>query len=119
MTASVLIDDPRVVQRGWPSRGDHPFRTMPASRWFRSIAPVSIRVVIADDNLIAREGIQQILATEPDLEVVASVGDLPELLDAVDRVRPDVVLTDIRMPPTLSDEGLRFANRLRDTHPDV
>ena len=60
-------------------------------------------LIIADDSLIAREGIEQILAAEPDLEVVASVADLPELLDAVERERPDVVLTDIRMPPTLSD----------------
>ena len=80
---------------------------------------MSTRVVIADDNLIAREGIQQLLATEDDLEVVASVGDLPELLDAVARERPDVVLTDMRMPPTQSDEGIRFANHMRESHPDV
>jgi DNA-binding NarL/FixJ family response regulator len=80
---------------------------------------VAIRLVIADDNLIAREGIHQILAAEHDLEIVASVGDFDELLDAVERERPDVVLTDIRMPPTLSDEGIRFANRVRDTHPEV
>jgi DNA-binding NarL/FixJ family response regulator len=80
---------------------------------------VSIRLVIADDNLIAREGIQQILATEADLDVVASVGDLPELEDAVERERPDVVLTDLRMPPTQSDEGIRFANDMRETNPDV
>jgi DNA-binding NarL/FixJ family response regulator len=80
---------------------------------------VSIRLVIADDNLIAREGIQQILATEADLDVVASVGDLPELENAVERERPDVVLTDLRMPPTLSDEGIRFANGMRETNPDV
>ena len=77
------------------------------------------RLVIADDNLIAREGILQILATEEDLDVVASVGDLEALVEAVDREQPDVVLTDIRMPPTLSDEGIRFAIQLRETHPDV
>ena len=80
---------------------------------------MEIKVVIADDNLIAREGIERILATDPQLEVVASVGDLEELTAAVDRERPDVVLTDIRMPPSLSDEGIRFANRLRETHPDI
>ena len=53
------------------------------------------------------------------MEVVASVGDLDELTAAVDRERPDVVLTDIRMPPSHSDEGIRFANRLRDTHPGI
>jgi DNA-binding NarL/FixJ family response regulator len=76
-------------------------------------------VVIADDNLIAREGVQHILEAQPGFEVVASVGDLGELAAAVDRERPDVVLTDIRMPPSLSDEGIRFANRLRTTHPDI
>jgi DNA-binding NarL/FixJ family response regulator len=80
---------------------------------------VAIKVVIAEDNLIAREGIQQIIAAEPDLELVASVSDVDELLAAVDNEHPDVVLTDIRMPPSLSDEGIRFANRLRTTHPDV
>jgi DNA-binding NarL/FixJ family response regulator len=80
---------------------------------------VGITVVIADDNLIAREGIERILALAPEVEVVASVGDLDELTAAVDRERPDVVLTDIRMPPSHSDEGIRFANRLRDTHPGI
>ena len=80
---------------------------------------MGIKVVIADDNLIAREGIERILALAPEVEVVASVGDLDELTAAVDRERPDVVLTDIRMPPSHSDEGIRFANRLRDTHPAI
>jgi DNA-binding NarL/FixJ family response regulator len=80
---------------------------------------VGIRLVIADDNLIVREGIEHILRAEPVLELVASVGDLDELSAAVDRERPDVVLTDIRMPPTHSDEGIRFANRMRETHPEV
>ena len=80
---------------------------------------MSVRVVVADDNLIARQGILQLLALEPDFEVVAVCDDSPELLEAVEREAPDVVLTDIRMPPTYSDEGIRVANRLRQTHPDV
>ena len=80
---------------------------------------MNVRVVVADDNLIARQGILQLLSLEPEFEVVASCGDLPELLEAVDRERPDVVLTDIRMPPSHSDEGIRVANRLRETHPEV
>jgi DNA-binding NarL/FixJ family response regulator len=80
---------------------------------------VGIRVAIADDSLIAREGIQQILAAESGLDVVASCGDLPELLEAVERERPDVVLTDMRMPPTQSDEGLRVAVELREAHPEI
>jgi DNA-binding NarL/FixJ family response regulator len=80
---------------------------------------VSVRVVVADDNLIAREGILQLLALEPEFEVVAACGDLPEALEAVDREAPDAVLTDIRMPPSHSDEGIRIANQLRRTHPEV
>ena len=84
-----------------------------------SVRRVPIRVVIADDNLIAREGIESILAAQPGVQTVAAVGDLDELAAAVDRERPDVVLTDIRMPPSLTDEGIRFANQLRATHPDI
>jgi DNA-binding NarL/FixJ family response regulator len=80
---------------------------------------VGTRVIIADDSLIAREGIEQILATEPEIEVVASCGDLPGLIEAVDRERPDVVLTDIRMPPTHNDEGIEAARIIRERHPDV
>src|SRR5829696_2849082 len=84
-----------------------------------SVRRVPIKVVIADDNMIAREGVEHILAAEPELQVVATVGDLEELEAAVEREHPDVVLTDIRMPPSLSDEGIRFANELRETHPDI
>jgi DNA-binding NarL/FixJ family response regulator len=80
---------------------------------------VSVRVVVAEDNLIAREGILQLLALEPEFEVVAACGDLPQVLDAVDREAPDVVVTDIRMPPSHSAEGIQIANRLRTTHPEV
>jgi DNA-binding NarL/FixJ family response regulator len=80
---------------------------------------VAIRVVIAEDNLIAREGIRQIVETDPDLAVVATCGTLDEVLEAVDSTQPDVVLTDIRMPPSQSDEGIRVATRLRGTHPAV
>jgi DNA-binding NarL/FixJ family response regulator len=78
---------------------------------------MSVRVVVADDNLITREGIVQLLT--PEFDVVAACGELAEVLDAVDRERPDVVLSDIRMPPSHSDEGIRVANQLRETHPDV
>jgi DNA-binding NarL/FixJ family response regulator len=87
---------------------------LPGNRYIRT---VSVRVVVADDNLIAREGILQLLALEPEFEVVAACGDLPEVLEAVDREAPDAVLTDIRMPPSHSDEGIRIANQLRRTHP--
>src|SRR5215210_1416225 len=80
---------------------------------------MSIRVAVADDSLIVREGIGQLLAEQPEVEVVASCNDLASLLDAVRDTRPDVVLTDIRMPPSHSDEGIRAAALLHDSHPEV
>jgi DNA-binding NarL/FixJ family response regulator len=82
---------------------------------------VAIRVVLAEDNLLVREGVRRLLETRKDsgIEVVASCGDLDALLAAVDAQQPDVVLTDIRMPPTQTDEGLQIAARLRTSHPQV
>jgi DNA-binding NarL/FixJ family response regulator len=80
---------------------------------------VAIKVALAEDSLIVREGIQQLLATEPDIDVVASCGDLDSLLEAVEKVQPDVVVTDIRMPPTETDEGIRLAGILRETDPEI
>jgi DNA-binding NarL/FixJ family response regulator len=80
---------------------------------------VAIRVALAEDSFIVREGLREVLATQPDIEVVASCGDLRSLLEAVDAERPDVVLTDIRMPPSKLDEGIQAAAQLRETHPEV
>jgi DNA-binding NarL/FixJ family response regulator len=80
---------------------------------------VPIRVVLAEDSLIVREGIRRLLELEDEVEVVAGCGDLDSLLQAVETERPDVVLTDIRMPPDSSDEGIRAALILRETHPDL
>ena len=78
-----------------------------------------IRVVVAEDSLIVREGIQQLLAASPTVEVVATCEDFPSLTDAIERESPDVVLTDIRMPPSKTDEGIRVASELRERRPDV
>lgn len=78
-----------------------------------------IRVVVAEDQYLVREGIRRLLETRHDLEVAAVCGDLDSLLAAVEAETPDVVLTDIRMPPGDSDEGIQAAERLRETHPDV
>ena len=78
-----------------------------------------VRVVVAEDSLLVREGITALLATCDQLETVAVCDDLPSLLEAVDELRPDVVLTDIRMPPTGTDEGIRAAAELRDSHPEL
>jgi DNA-binding NarL/FixJ family response regulator len=80
---------------------------------------VAITVALGEDSLIVREGIQQLLATEPGIEIVASCGDLDSLVAAVEESVPDVVVTDIRMPPTETDEGIRVAAMLRDSHPDI
>src|SRR5690348_9367872 len=78
-----------------------------------------IRIVLAEDHFLLREGLRRLLEAEPDLEVVAVCETLDTLLDAVAADQPDVVITDIRMPPTNLDEGIRAAEQLRVTHPDL
>ncbi len=78
-----------------------------------------IRVVLGEDSFIVREGLREMLATRPGVEVVAVCGDLDELLAAVGEHEPDVVMTDIRMPPTNTDEGIRAAAALRESHPGL
>ncbi|MET0513529.1 MAG: response regulator transcription factor [Thermoleophilaceae bacterium] len=80
---------------------------------------MAIRVVVAEDNLLVREGVQQLLAGSPGVEVVAAYGDVDALLGAVEQDPPDVVLTDIRMPPSNTDEGIRVADQLRETCPST
>jgi DNA-binding NarL/FixJ family response regulator len=77
-----------------------------------------MRVVIAEDSALLREGLVRLLE-DRGYEVAASVGDASSLLAAVAEHRPDVVVTDIRMPPTHTDEGLRAAAELRRRHPEV
>jgi DNA-binding NarL/FixJ family response regulator len=78
-----------------------------------------LRLVIAEDHLLVREGVRRLLEADPELEVAAVCGDLDSLLAAVAAEHPDVVVTDIRMPPGNSDEGIQAAQRLRTTDPDV
>lgn len=78
-----------------------------------------IRIVLAEDNLLVREGLVSLISTIDDLAVVGTCASLSELLEAVDRHRPDVVVTDIRMPPTHRDEGIKAAAELRRSHPDI
>jgi DNA-binding NarL/FixJ family response regulator len=80
---------------------------------------VALRVVLAEDNYLVREGVGKLIALEGDLEVVAVCADHPSLLRAVDKELPDVVVTDIRMPPTGTDEGIRAAKELRLRYPDM
>ncbi|HEX6762339.1 MAG TPA: response regulator transcription factor [Gaiellaceae bacterium] len=80
---------------------------------------MAIRIVLADDHYLVREGVRRLLETEPEIEVAAACEDLDSLLDAVEAERPDVVVTDIRMPPGGLDEGIQAAERLRDAHPKI
>jgi DNA-binding NarL/FixJ family response regulator len=77
------------------------------------------RIALGEDSLIVREGLCQLLAVDPEIEVVAAVGDQLSLRQACEEQRPDVVLTDIRMPPTHTDEGIQLAAELRETHPEI
>ena len=80
---------------------------------------MAIRIVVAEDHFLVREGVRRLLETQPELEVVAARGDLDGLLESVESERPDVVVTDIRMPPGDADEGIQAAERLRVSHPEV
>ena len=78
---------------------------------------MAIRVVVADDHVLVREGLLRLIGSQADLEVVGVAEDFDSLLAQVESVRPDVVVTDIRMPPTGTDEGIRAAGLLRDRLP--
>jgi DNA-binding NarL/FixJ family response regulator len=77
-----------------------------------------VRVVIADDELLLREGVARLLA-EAGIDVVASVENADALVERVARLKPDVALVDIRMPPTHRDEGIVAAREIRATHPET
>lgn len=78
-----------------------------------------LRVVIAEDNVLMREGIRSALALDEDLEVAAECGDYDGLLGAVYEYQPDVLITDIRMPPSQTDEGIRAAKTVRRANPAI
>jgi DNA-binding NarL/FixJ family response regulator len=80
---------------------------------------MSLRIALGEDNFLVREGIRRLLAGEPDIEVVGTAGDLQELINVIDTTGPDVVLTDIRMPPEHKDEGIQAAEHCRTRHPEM
>jgi len=80
---------------------------------------MAIRIVLAEDQYLVREGLRRVLETQEGLEVVSVCGDLDSLLVTVAAEGPDVVVTDIRMPPGNTDEGIQAATRLRETSPEV
>lgn len=78
-----------------------------------------IRVVIAEDHYLFREGTRRLLESVPNVTVVASVGDAESLLEAVDRLQPDAAVVDIRMPPHHTTEGIDAAHQIRAHHPSI
>jgi DNA-binding NarL/FixJ family response regulator len=78
-----------------------------------------LRVVLAEDNYLVREGTRRLLEDSGEVQVLAAVGSAAELLDAVERLRPQAVLTDIRMPPGHHTEGIQAAHAIRARHPEV
>ncbi|MEO6712687.1 MAG: response regulator transcription factor [Mycobacteriales bacterium] len=80
---------------------------------------MAVRVIVAEDSLIVREGVRLLLGREAGIDVIGVCGDLPELVALVDADPPDVVVTDVRMPPSFGDEGIRAATAFRTTHPTV
>src|SRR3954451_23289441 len=80
---------------------------------------MAIRVVVPEDSYLVREAVTRLLKEAPDIELVATAGDAATLIASINEKRPQVVVTDIRMPPTRSDEGISVAAELRSTHPDV
>lgn len=78
-----------------------------------------LRIALAEDSYIVREGLANLLSGDEEIELVASCAGMASLLDAVDADPPDVVLTDIRMPPDGDDAGIQIASRLRETHPGI
>ena len=80
---------------------------------------MALRVVFADDNYLVRQGVTSLLTEVEDIDVVAVATDLASLLESVAETSPDVVLTDIRMPPTHTNEGIEAAKQIRSRHPGV
>src|ERR687888_468333 len=78
-----------------------------------------VRVVFAEDNYLVREGTAALLQSSDQIELLGTVGDLPGLLEAVEGLSPEAVLTDIRMPPTNTTEGIDAARRIRAEHPQI
>jgi DNA-binding NarL/FixJ family response regulator len=78
-----------------------------------------VRVVFAEDNYLVREGTAALLQSSDQIELLGTVGDLPGLLEAVEELAPEAVLTDIRMPPTNTTEGIDAARRIRAEHPEI
>jgi DNA-binding NarL/FixJ family response regulator len=90
-----------------------------ARRALDTVGVMTLRVAIAEDSYLVREGLRELLTRAAELEVVAVCEDTYSLLEAIERDSPDVVLSDIRMPPFRDREGIQVAAQLRETHPEM
>ena len=113
----VAVIDDEYERNMWESVRARPYLENETSSPYPRRMP--IRIVLAEDQYLVREGLRRLLDTRDELEIAAVCGDLDSLLDAVAAERPDVVVTDIRMPPGSTDEGIQAATRLRETNPEV
>jgi DNA-binding NarL/FixJ family response regulator len=78
-----------------------------------------ISILIAEDSLLVRDSVERALSTDPEITVVGTAEDYDSAVELVDKLRPTIVVTDIRMPPTSTDEGIRLARWMRTAHPDT
>src|SRR5262249_25042877 len=109
---------PTVTAR-WPAPGEMVVPAPPCARGGQLRSCRVIRVVLAEDNALLREGVARLVGAEDDLDLVGVAPDLPGLLGAIEQWGPYVVATDIRMPPTGTDEGIQAATWLREHRPGV
>jgi DNA-binding SARP family transcriptional activator/DNA-binding NarL/FixJ family response regulator len=117
LEARILAQDPALAEAPAAPPEPPPFACPSPAPGQPSAA--GLRIVIAEDHVVVREGLHRLVEARAGVEVVATCATLDELLAAADHHRPDVVLTDIRMPPTFGDEGVQAARSLRTRHPGI
>jgi len=93
--------------------------TLPPRTAVDTIGAVTIRLLVAEDNVLLREGLARLFGQIDEIDLVGTCGTYDDLVAWVDRESPDVVLTDIRMPPTFTDEGVRAARWMHEHHPQI
>jgi DNA-binding NarL/FixJ family response regulator len=110
---------PRVGRRSLSSQHSRGVGRCPHPVGIKIRGVVPIRVVLAEDSVAVRDVLVELLNRSAEIELVATADDEPTLLAAIGETWPDVVVTDIRMPPTRTDEGVRVAERLATAQPDI
>src|SRR3954454_20709246 len=124
LMAARYVRVPRATSSGWgdggasttPAWQARPLATRHGSEQARGMG---VRIAIAEDSFLVREALTQLLSDAPEIDLVAVCDDATQLRRVIDTHDLDVVVTDIRMPPTGTDEGIRLAGELRITHPEM